>query len=108
LNFWFPTELGLRGSGKASTEAAVVLSHPRGICKTAPATFRVFALQFAQILGARVIATTSREEKAERLKAVGDSDVINYTEMPDWDGKARELMDGRIEGSAFAVTCKIA
>ena len=31
----------------------------------------VFALQFARLLGARVIATTSTTEKAERLKGVG-------------------------------------
>jgi NADPH:quinone reductase-like Zn-dependent oxidoreductase len=34
-----------------------------------------------------VIATTSSAEKAERLKALGASDVINYTETPDWDAK---------------------
>jgi alcohol dehydrogenase len=55
----------------------------------------VFALLFARILGARVIATTSTAEKAERPKALGASDVINYTETPDWDAKARELTDGR-------------
>jgi NADPH:quinone reductase-like Zn-dependent oxidoreductase len=55
----------------------------------------VFALQFARILGARVIATTSTAEKAERLRALGASEVINYTETPDWDQKARELTDGR-------------
>ena len=55
----------------------------------------VFALQFARLLGARVIATTSTVEKAERLKALGASDVINYTETPNWDEKARELTDGR-------------
>jgi alcohol dehydrogenase len=54
----------------------------------------VFALQFAQVLGARVIATTSTAEKAERLKALGASEVINYSETPDWDAKARELTDG--------------
>src|SRR6267378_4219523 len=53
----------------------------------------VFALQLARVLGARVIATTSTAEKAERLKALGASDVINYTETPDWDEKARELTD---------------
>ena len=42
----------------------------------------VFALQFAQVLGARVIATTSTAEKAERLKALGASEVINYAEIP--------------------------
>jgi alcohol dehydrogenase len=55
----------------------------------------VFALQFARVLGARVIATTSTAEKAERLKALGASEVINYAETPDWDAKARELTDGR-------------
>jgi NADPH:quinone reductase-like Zn-dependent oxidoreductase len=55
----------------------------------------VFALQFARVLGARVIATTSTAEKAERLKALGASEVINYTETPDWDERARELTDGR-------------
>jgi NADPH:quinone reductase-like Zn-dependent oxidoreductase len=55
----------------------------------------VFAFQFARLLGARVVATTSTAEKAERLKALGASEVINYTETPDWDEKARELTDGR-------------
>ena len=55
----------------------------------------VFALQFARILGARVIATTSSPEKAERLKALGASDVVNYRETPDWDEQVRALTDGR-------------
>jgi NADPH:quinone reductase-like Zn-dependent oxidoreductase len=53
----------------------------------------VFALQFARL--SRVIATTSTTAKGERLKVLGASDVINYTETPDWDKKARELTDGR-------------
>src|SRR6202023_1898381 len=55
----------------------------------------VFALQFARFLGARVIAPTSTAEKAERLKALGASEVIDYSETPDWDEKARQLTDGR-------------
>jgi len=55
----------------------------------------VFALQFARLLGARVIATTSTAEKAERLRALGASDVVNYTETSDWDAKVRQLTDGR-------------
>src|SRR5262249_45738469 len=47
------------------------------------------------LLGARVIATTSTAEKAERLKALGASEVINYTETPDWDTRVRELTDDR-------------
>jgi alcohol dehydrogenase len=55
----------------------------------------VFALQFARVLGARVIATTSTAEKAERLMALGAFEVINYSETPNWDDKARRLTDGR-------------
>src|SRR5215471_12218948 len=55
----------------------------------------VFAVQFAKLLGARVIATTSTAEKAERLKALGASEVINYTETSDWDAKVLELTNGR-------------
>jgi NADPH:quinone reductase-like Zn-dependent oxidoreductase len=61
----------------------------------AAVTAWVFALQFARILGARVIATTSSAEKAERLKALGASDVVNYRVTPDWDEQVRELTDGR-------------
>jgi NADPH:quinone reductase-like Zn-dependent oxidoreductase len=46
-------------------------------------------------LGARVIATTSTADKAEQLKALWASEVINYTETPDWEEEARELTDGR-------------
>jgi alcohol dehydrogenase len=54
----------------------------------------VFALQFAKVLGARVIATTSTAEKAERLRALGAAEVVNYTETPNWDDKVRELTGG--------------
>jgi NADPH:quinone reductase-like Zn-dependent oxidoreductase len=54
----------------------------------------IFALQFAQLLGARVIATTSSSAKAERLKALGAAAVINYVETPDWHEKVVELTDG--------------
>ena len=55
----------------------------------------VFALQVAQILGARVIVTTSSPEKAERLKALGAAEVINYRETPNWDEKVRAVTEGR-------------
>lgn len=55
----------------------------------------LFALQIARAKGSRVIATTSSEAKAERLLAMGASDVINYRECPDWDRRVLELTDGR-------------
>jgi len=55
----------------------------------------MFALQFARAAGARVIATTSSDEKAERLKALGASDVVNYKTHPDWEKEVRRLTDGQ-------------
>ncbi|WP_095203928.1 zinc-dependent alcohol dehydrogenase family protein [Mesorhizobium carmichaelinearum] len=55
----------------------------------------LFALQFAKAAGARVIATSSDEEKLERLSRLGADAVINYKAVPDWGRKARELTCGR-------------
>jgi len=55
----------------------------------------LFALQFAKAAGARVIATSSDEEKLERLASLGTDATINYKAVPDWGRKARELTDGR-------------
>ncbi|HEY9464405.1 MAG TPA: NAD(P)-dependent alcohol dehydrogenase, partial [Vicinamibacterales bacterium] len=45
----------------------------------------VFALQFARAAGARVLATSSRDDKIERLREMGASDAINYTRTPEWE-----------------------
>jgi NADPH:quinone reductase-like Zn-dependent oxidoreductase len=55
----------------------------------------LFALQFAKAFGARVIATTSSDEKAEKLRAAGADEVINYRTTPDWHVAVRELTGGR-------------
>jgi NADPH:quinone reductase-like Zn-dependent oxidoreductase len=54
----------------------------------------IFALQFARLLGARVIATSSSDDKLARALELGASDGINYRTTPDWDVRARELTDG--------------
>jgi NADPH:quinone reductase-like Zn-dependent oxidoreductase len=51
----------------------------------------LFALQFARMHGARVIATSSSDAKLERARALGACDGINYKTTPDWDRRAREL-----------------
>lgn len=55
----------------------------------------IFALQFARSTGARVIATSSSEEKLARLKALGASDAINYTRTSDWEKDVLRLTGGR-------------
>ncbi|WP_044422150.1 zinc-dependent alcohol dehydrogenase family protein [Pseudomonas syringae group genomosp. 3] len=57
----------------------------------------IFALQLAKALGARVIATTSTEQKAERLRALGADEVINYTEDPQWGERVRALSHGGVD-----------
>jgi NADPH:quinone reductase-like Zn-dependent oxidoreductase len=55
----------------------------------------LFALQFAKALGATVIATSSSDEKLERLKALGADHVINYRSEPQWGAAAHAITDGR-------------
>ncbi|WP_242137853.1 NAD(P)-dependent alcohol dehydrogenase [Sphingomonas sp. TREG-RG-20F-R18-01] len=55
----------------------------------------LFAIQFALASGFRVIATTSSREKAERLRSLGVSDVINYKETPDWEQEVLRLTNGQ-------------
>lgn len=54
----------------------------------------IFALQLAKIAGARVIATTSSDEKMSKLKDLGADEVINYREDPSWGQTAMRLTDG--------------
>lgn len=51
----------------------------------------IFALQFAKMCGARVIATSSSDAKIERLKALGADITLNYKTTPDWGKQARQL-----------------
>lgn len=55
----------------------------------------LFALQFARLAGARVIATSSSDAKIERLKMLGADETINYRETPEWGKLARVLTGGR-------------
>ena len=55
----------------------------------------IFALQFAKAAGATVIATSSSDEKLERLRAMGADHLINYKTTENWGDKARELTGGR-------------
>jgi NADPH:quinone reductase-like Zn-dependent oxidoreductase len=55
----------------------------------------LFALQLAQTMGARVIATTSTDEKAQRLQELGAHAVINYVQAPEWSTQVLDLTGGR-------------
>lgn len=55
----------------------------------------IFALQIAKAMGATVIATSSSDEKIERLKAMGADHTINYRTTENWGEAAWKLAHGR-------------
>lgn len=70
--------------GKALKPGDVVLTQGTG-------GVSLFAVQFAAAAGATIIATTSSDEKAERLKGLGAHHVINYKADRNWGETAKKL-----------------
>lgn len=54
----------------------------------------IFALQLARLNGARVIVTSSSDEKLAKALTLGASDGVNYKTSPEWDKNVRELTGG--------------
>src|ERR1700722_5443773 len=55
----------------------------------------IFGLQFAKLSGARVIITSSSDEKLERARALGADETINYRTHPEWDKEVLRLTGGK-------------
>jgi NADPH:quinone reductase-like Zn-dependent oxidoreductase len=55
----------------------------------------LFALQFAKLHGARVIITSSSDEKLARAKHLGADETINYKTTPDWERRVFEITEKR-------------
>lgn len=73
--------------GKVSAGDTVLVQGTGGVS--------IFALQFASILGARVIATSSSDEKLDRLRSMGVWATLNYADDPQWGKTVRSLTGGR-------------
>jgi NADPH:quinone reductase-like Zn-dependent oxidoreductase len=54
----------------------------------------LFALQFARLFGARVLAITSTPAKAEVLRRLGADTVIDYGQTPQWEQAVRKATGG--------------
>ena len=78
---------GLMVEGKLKAGDTVLVQGTGGVS--------IFALQFAKAAGARVIVTSSSDEKLERARALGADDFINYKKTPDWATEARKLTGGK-------------
>lgn len=57
----------------------------------------LIAAQIALAAGARVIGTSSSDEKLDRLRALGVTDLINYRTTPDWGAAAARLAGGGVD-----------
>lgn len=73
--------------GKVNAGQTVVVQGTGGVA--------IFATQFAVAHGARVIVTTTSEEKIARLRTVGRVEAINRRLYPEWHEKVRELTGPR-------------
>ena len=51
----------------------------------------VFAIQFAKLFGANVIATSGSDAKIEKLKELGADETINYRDRRDWDAAVLDI-----------------
>ena len=54
----------------------------------------IFALQFAKLVGARVLGTSSSDEKLERAKTLGLDEGLNYKSTPDWSSWVKKQTYG--------------
>jgi len=55
----------------------------------------LFALQFAKMMGCKVIATSSSDEKLQRLESLGADQLINYKSVPAWGDEVLALTGGQ-------------
>ena len=69
--------------GNVSADETVLLLGTGGVS--------IFALQFAKMHGARVILTSSSDEKLARAKQLGADGTINYRSTPDWEKEVFRL-----------------
>ena len=76
----------LVAAGKVKTGDTVLVLGTGGVS--------IFALQFAKLAGARVVLTSSSNEKLERARQLGASELINYKANPEWEQRVRELTGG--------------
>ena len=74
------------GAGNLRPGATVLLQGSGGVS--------IFALQFARLQGARVLAISSSHPKLEIARSLGLDAGLNYREHPDWDRWVLEQTEG--------------
>ncbi|MGE0766198.1 MAG: NAD(P)-dependent alcohol dehydrogenase [Hyphomicrobiaceae bacterium] len=64
----------------------------------------IFALQFAHMMGARTIVTSSSDDKLETARSLGATVTVNYRRHPSWEEAVLEATQGRGVDLAVEVT----
>ncbi|MFD7918114.1 NAD(P)-dependent alcohol dehydrogenase [Streptomyces sp. NPDC059740] len=77
--------------------AAGGLSAGRSVLTLGSGGVSVFALQFAAVSGARVLATSGSDTKLERLRALGAAEGVNHARTPDWGPLVARLSGGGVD-----------
>ena len=57
----------------------------------------LFALQFAKLLGAKVIVISSSDDKLKQAAALGADEGLNYTNVPEWGRAVKEMTGGGVD-----------
>jgi NADPH:quinone reductase-like Zn-dependent oxidoreductase len=57
----------------------------------------IFALQFARLMGAQVIVTSSSDQKLARARELGATHGVNYKTTPEWDKAVVEASGGGVD-----------
>ncbi len=57
----------------------------------------IFGLQFAKNVGARVLLTSSSDEKLAKAQALGAGETVNYRETPEWGKAVNQLTGGGVD-----------
>lgn len=73
--------------GQLQTGQTVVVQGTGGVS--------IFATQIGHAMGAKVIATSSRDENLDAVVKLGASAGINYRKTPKWDDEVLKLTDGK-------------
>ncbi|MBY6346232.1 NAD(P)-dependent alcohol dehydrogenase [Providencia rettgeri] len=55
----------------------------------------IFAIQLAKAMGARVIASTSSDDKLNKLRHLGADKVFNYKDEPEWSQLVHDYTNGK-------------
>ncbi len=88
----------LSGSGVTAWHALHHVAHVRSgetVLTLGTGGVSTFGLQLAKLAGARVVVTSSNDEKLARMRALGADVTVNYRSEPKWGEKVIELTGGR-------------